>query len=180
MARRRKIFVSISIGAVVVVGGLFFLYLLPTWLWVGHKVSPSAWRVGGIINCYINASSGSFPSSQEELEEKGYLQERKTHDGVEYSIRFLPEDQDSWQDFPAFAMFTVKYGVNLEDIEPRDGRLYDAASGAQVLLISDTIGGLDGPYKGFLQQTYEQISWNWYEQMIKYCDCVPSTGSASR
>lgn len=112
---------------------------------------------------YIKQNDGNFPSCEEELVRKDFLRTRNQEsiDG-QYSNLLIQSwmDPNSWISFYGRDKLKVSYGLSIEDIYRRNGKLYDLSTNEQIFLIH-------GPYKIILDTEYEKTSNRLYKTMLK-------------
>ncbi|MHC4867528.1 MAG: hypothetical protein ACYTEX_25940 [Planctomycetota bacterium] len=112
-----------------------------------------------LIRSYIEQQA-SFPGSETELEEKGFLKKVTGPEDIQYFVRYYGDSNTPWYRVSGFDRFRVSYGIDPEKLKILEGKLVDKASETPVLLI-------DGPYKERYGPTYESISLWWYERMVE-------------
>ena len=83
---------------IIVVGILFALIICLFWAAkVSHIKSSIGSRVTDInqlMHSFIRANHGHFPTSEADLEKQSFIKKIETANGVEYSVRFVPEQKD--------------------------------------------------------------------------------------
>ena len=156
----------------VVVVCLFVLLCGVYIYWYGAVVMPvtcamaSIEDVGELIASYIREYNGRFPASEDDLIQCYYLMKKESADRCEYLYRPYQVDpnfgdKEHWTALRSFGLMQLWYGVEVDDIEMTDGKLYDKTTHKHILLI-------DGPHKKWLQKKcYEPISLELYELMLK-------------
>ena len=108
-----------------------------------------------------------FPQSEQELIDRNYLRKQQTPDGIEYYRRGryfdanAPDNPEGWVLFSdIYGMFKISYGAKLDDITATDYKLYDKATGEQILLIR-------GPYPKQMEDDYVRVSYGWYSLLVE-------------
>lgn len=161
MSPKSGLLIGLSFVAVIV------LFLLLSMLFHDLFLLPTkrAWRVAELVDGFILANGGRFPTSEEDLENQHFISKNQTRDGTMYYQRSgqfdpkIPYRDEGWRPFRGFGRFKIAYGVDIHKLEMGDGKLYDKTTQEQVLLI-------EGPqYKSLLKHVYELISAHWYELM---------------
>lgn len=157
----------LTILLILAIVALIVLYRLSTLIHSAGSAARIAGQIHRVITSYIQENHGDFPANEVDLEQQLFIRKIKTDEGDEYFIRSAsfdpqyPEDKKGWIKIWDFDLFKIFYGVNVEDIEMIDDKLYDKATKEQILLI-------DGSYKKNLQRNhYEPISVKWYNQMLQ-------------
>lgn len=164
VAKKTKIILILSVVCI----GLLICFLV---LLINSKIkviSESEKRsVSTITFClknYIAENEGCFPTSVEDLEKKGFL--KKVPYGNkqgEYYYRIYAPDMTAWEGwlpFQQFNQFTFQYGVKVEDIELKEGRLFSKADHTQIFLFK-------GPFFERLITEYEAASLELYQEMVR-------------
>jgi len=114
------------------------------------------WLVGW-LKLFIAENEGRFPSSQQELIDKGLLKVEPHAGGYNYRV-YMGGNDKGGAVFPLFERFSIRYGTNVDDLEIRNATLFDKLTHKEVLLV-----------QGFypqLKQTYTVASVQLYYEML--------------
>jgi len=167
LVRRRDLLIGIG----------FLLFILCLWLYGYRK---ELWykelRIRKIASClamYIERNNGQFPSSTKDLVNEGLLNVKKAGNKTSYEVRFDFADtwfrktadnikMVGWSIIKDFDEFNIRYGAKIQELELRDGYLYDSKNEKKIFLIT-------GPYEScILRKTYEELSVHLYREMVKF------------
>ncbi|MFA6176688.1 MAG: hypothetical protein WC765_08940 [Phycisphaerae bacterium] len=135
-------------------------------------------RVGSCIKLYISQNDGNFPSSREDLFNKGYLTKETVDGNSHIRMKII---QDFFNDWPSmeissdyktayvsgvnFDRFDIRYGVEPKELKLEKNKLFDVHTNKHILLI-------DGPSKFSLtsyylpKRYYNFISVELYKEML--------------
>ncbi|HOM62114.1 MAG TPA: hypothetical protein PLP49_11855 [Anaerohalosphaeraceae bacterium] len=102
---------------------------------------------------YIEQNSGEFPSSEEDLLQKGFLKVDNSHIYVQF-----PNTASTIESHRCFRFraFTIRYGTKFEDLKLFKGVLVDKKTNKEVLLINGPCRFLL-PYKDYSIEIYEKM-----------------------
>lgn len=113
---------------------------------------------------YISQNNGSFPSSEEDLINKGFLAKKNLKESriTRYYIPDPVYGVGATANY--FHEWKIEYGVKLEDLKVEEGKLYDINTNMQMVLIR-------GPFirrDRFLNKVYEEVSLDLYNEMLHF------------
>lgn len=153
-------FIMIEIKKIVITVGVIALVL---WLsvkihWAASLIAR-AHTLGNVISCYI-ANEGYFPSSEDDLVQRGYLRkENNDVNSIQYYIRCDP-NTEGWHSLFPYKLFKIRYGIDIQDLKIINGKVCDKITNEPILLI-------EGSYSFALKRTYESVTLMWYNQVLK-------------
>ncbi len=126
-----------------------------------HGCAASLGNMLPIVRFYIE-QHGSFPESFSEWESSGYLMKISTERGFYYQGRTAPlkGETERWSVFASFEDFVFAYGVKVDQLELRKGKLFDKTTGERVFLVKGRAFWLFLPI-------YGEYSTQFYELMRK-------------
>jgi hypothetical protein len=116
-----------------------------------------------IISClrnYISENEGSFPSSEEDLNNKGFIKKESLH---VHSISISDSNnagKRDWEEISNFEHFNIYYGIDINDVEAKDNKLYSNETKQQIFLINGRFGKSG--------EIFEKASYDLYKEMLKY------------
>ena len=142
------------------------MYILGTYVQPAGGLSAVVARVDTMVSAFIRNNNGRFPNSEDNLIHQGLLKKTESSQGYKYFMRPVTAQgkviiDAGWMELPRFKLFQLKYGIEVNDIEQRNGKLYDKSTGSEFLLI-------EGSYKKtmkLLNSPYESTSIHWYKLM---------------
>ncbi|MCF7957272.1 MAG: hypothetical protein K9M57_02355 [Phycisphaerae bacterium] len=117
-------------------------------------------NIGFYVKDHIEKYSGCFPASESDLEKYSGLNKIVSDSEIEYFFLKDPNDTDSKHFLYGFDSFKLRYGASLKNIKQVDRQLFDKFTLEKVVLI-------DGPYRKQLKDRYREISYAWYQSMVK-------------
>ncbi len=150
---------------IIVVGILFAIIICLFWVarvsQIKSSIGSRVIDIDQLMHSFIRANYGHFPTSEVDLEKQGFLKKIETPNGVEYFVRFVPEQKD-WYPYPHFRFdwFKISYGASVDNLEVINGKLYEKSTHKPILLI-------DGPHKIYMKSAYQFVSLRWYELMLQ-------------
>ncbi|MBN1436601.1 MAG: hypothetical protein JW936_05975 [Sedimentisphaerales bacterium] len=130
--RRRRLIVLLAIAGIVL--SLLYIALRKVSHYVRsmpHEYSYATTLVMDVLFEYIDLT-GDFPSSESDLIESDCLRIRMVEDQEVYQIERQP---GTWHDIPFFQMFTIAYGIDMNDIDNSRENLILKSTNEPVLLI---------------------------------------------
>ena len=122
----------------------------------------------------MEKNAGSFPVGEQDLIKQGFIKTKSVGQlGRKYYVNYRitdtmlrysknkPETVSSdWGEVRWFDRYNIKYGMDADDIEVANGKLYDKLTHKQILLIK-------GPYKTrAMKKAYESVSFELYQKML--------------
>lgn len=146
--------------------GGFYLYMLGAFIQPAGGLSAVLEDVQTMVSAFIINNNERFPDSEDSLIHQDLLKKSESPQGWKYFMQPVRADgriitDAGWLQLHRFELFRLKYAVRAHDIEQRNGKLYNKATGNEVLLI-------EGPYKKtmkFLPTNYQTVSSHWYRLM---------------
>jgi len=162
--RKKKLVLVLVVGVVLVYG--FHRFVM--YMGLSQRYSHGVGDISSILYNYIQVTGGEFPNSEEELIARGFI--RKVVRDGEDMVEFYPVDPDepdgekkeeAWREAYIFEQFNIAYGIKYEDLEVKDGRLYDKVKEEEVLLFQ-------GERHYILDSFYRRSSVSLYELMGEY------------
>ena len=164
---RKRIFLLIALVLLILslLGG-FYLYILGAFIQPAGGLSAVLEDVQAMVSAFIISNNGRFPDSEDSLIHQDLLKKSESAEGCKYFTRPATAGgrliaDAGWLQLHRFELFRLKYGMRADDIQQRNGKLYDKATGNEVLLI-------EGPYKKtmkFVPTNYQTVSSHWYGLM---------------
>lgn len=165
---RKRIFLLTALVLLVLYSllGGFYLYMLGAFIRPAGGLSTVLEDVETMVSAFIVNNNGTFPDSEDSLIHQELLKKTQSQQGCKYFMRPVTAEgriitDAGWVELHRFELFRLKYGVRVGDIEQRGGKLYDKATGTEVLLIN-------GSYRKtmkYLPTNYETVSGRWYSLM---------------
>jgi len=100
---------------------------------------------------YTDSHQGKLPECEEDLIREGFLRKKEKGDTVIYEIS--THSDSYWRELSTFSEIKIPYGLEINDVECRDGFLFNKHTGQPIFL-------LDGPrpWPWLYTKLYKQYS----------------------
>jgi len=153
MHKRLSLLIILSI---ITISILYFFYCMH----YNHRYQRPAVEITEMLLAYIKSNNGNFPTNEEDLIDQEYLRQKIQNQEVIYETRYGNSNSETWGICPNFEKFNILYGIDFNDLNLINGKLYYKNDDIQVFLIK-------GPFKGSLKLYYEEMSRKLFLQAHK-------------
>jgi len=149
----------VYVSALLLCSGSYVLWHLWKALPIGyrHNLEP----LKECLLYYLEQNAGVFPSSEEELLQKGFLKIENSTESERSYIYILVRNRNApspeFRRCFRFRNFTIKYNTQYEDLQLLNGRLVDKRTNQPVLLINGPCR-LFVPYRDYSIELYRKMS----------------------
>jgi len=151
---KRLLLIAILVAIVSIL--YYFFYCMH----YNHRYQRPAVEITYMLLDYIESNNGHFPTNEEDLVAQGYLRKNIQNQEVIYETRYGNSNSDPWGICPNFEKFDILYGIDVNDLNLINGKLYYKKDDIQVFLIK-------GPFRGSLKLYYEEMSRKLFLQAQK-------------
>jgi len=117
---KTKIVISISIAVIITFAIWLFLHAMRN----AHEYQWNATNTKLILQEYVRANKGKFPSSENDLIKQGFLRRTKMNDEYTYELRYDRSSSEYWNECARFNMFDISYGIDISEIMIKDNELF--------------------------------------------------------
>jgi len=125
-----------------------------------HRYEGCAYDITRLLICYVKENQGKLPETEDDLVRSGYFRKITKNDDIIYEFRYDNNlgENEGWNHLSHMEEFKIYYGVDLNDLEVRNGKLYNKSTNSVFVFF-------EGPRKYLLPRFYRKMSMEIYNSI---------------